>query len=88
MSSTSARLRHYLWRWKILIETTFAINALEPWEKLIFFSVLAFFSFFLFRGVCCILLSQLFIIQRRAAYYLWGNDPLRYHMRNAAVKDL
>lgn len=36
MLRDSGRIRNYLWRRKLVIETTFAINALEPWEKLIF----------------------------------------------------
>lgn len=36
MIRDSSRIRNYLWRRKLVIETTFAINALEPWEKLIF----------------------------------------------------
>ncbi|KAI6155743.1 hypothetical protein BKA82DRAFT_119950 [Pisolithus tinctorius] len=92
MLTTSSRLRHYLWRRKVLIETTFAINALEPWEKMILFSVLSLLAFLLFRGVCCIFPSQLFIVQQRAAYYLWGNDTadlaLRYHVGSGTVKDV
>ncbi|KAI6037757.1 hypothetical protein EDC04DRAFT_2100227 [Pisolithus marmoratus] len=92
MSATSSRLGHYLWRRKVLFETTFAINALEPWEKMIFFSVLSLLLFLLFRGFCRIFPSQLFVVQQRAAYYLWGNDTtdreLRYHVGSGAVKDL
>lgn len=79
MLTTSSRLRHYLWRRKILIETTFAINALEPWEKMIFFSVLSLLLFLLFRGICRIFPSQLVVVQQRAAYYLWGTTPRTGH---------
>ncbi|KAH7884639.1 hypothetical protein F5I97DRAFT_1812743 [Phlebopus sp. FC_14] len=87
----SARIRNYLWRRKIAIETTFAINALEPWEKLIFFSFLSLIAFLLFRGLC-LFPSQLFILQRRLSYYLWGyeadNHALRHWVGTSAVKDL
>ncbi|KAH0833100.1 hypothetical protein J3R83DRAFT_12093, partial [Lanmaoa asiatica] len=92
MMRDSGRIRNYLWRRKLVIETTFAINALEPWEKLIFFSVLSLLAFLLFRGVCRIFPSQLFVLQQRASYYLWGHDAddrlLRHWVAPPAVKDL
>ena len=45
MMRDSSRIRNYLWRRKLVIETTFAINALEPWEKLIFCAHYLFPSF-------------------------------------------
>ncbi|KIJ14248.1 hypothetical protein PAXINDRAFT_79551 [Paxillus involutus ATCC 200175] len=88
----SARIRNYLWRRKMVIESTFAINALEPWEKLIFFSVLSLLAFLLFRGTCRILPSQLVELQQRVSYYLWGKEVddyvLRHWVAPPAVKDL
>lgn len=108
----SGRIRNYVWRRKLAIESTFAINALEPWEKLIFcahhsyrsllrfahprprrtVSVLSLLAFLLFRGVSRICPSQLFVLQRRASYYLWGHDAdehlLRHWVAPPAVKDL
>ncbi|KAI9567352.1 hypothetical protein HD554DRAFT_991076 [Boletus coccyginus] len=92
MMRSSSRIRNYLWRRKLAIESTFAINALEPWEKLIFFSALSLLAFLLFRGVCRIFPSQLFVLQQRTSYYLWGHDAderlLRHWVAAPGVKDM
>lgn len=43
MTCDPARIRNYLWRRKLVFETTFGVNALERWEKLVFCAHLSFY---------------------------------------------
>lgn len=76
MIRDSGRIRNYLWRRKLVIETTFAINALEPWEKLIFCTHNLFHSSFLSFIIARVEQSQCYpswlfsCLEAYAAYFL------------------
>lgn len=94
-SSRTYSFRKHAWRYKVVLETTFGISILEPWEKLLFCTftqcphshrpytehaviVLSLFAS-LFTINCVRHLPLQFVrMQRRLAYYLWGNEEGMY----------
>ncbi|KAL4063561.1 hypothetical protein V8B97DRAFT_1523233 [Scleroderma yunnanense] len=85
----------YLWNSsqraeKVRFETTLGLSALEPWESAIFLTVFSLFLFLLLRGIYYTFPSYLFVMQKRAVYYLRGY-PNTVHIEvpvGATVKDL
>ncbi|KIM58344.1 hypothetical protein SCLCIDRAFT_1094275 [Scleroderma citrinum Foug A] len=66
-SSPLSRLRHYARRQYICFEATFAINAFEPWEKALFFTIFSLIFFFPLRSIYHALPSDLVV------NHLWGH---------------
>ncbi|KAH7915646.1 hypothetical protein BJ138DRAFT_997567 [Hygrophoropsis aurantiaca] len=84
--------RTYLWRRKIMLETTFGISVMEPWEKLVFFTLLSFLTVLFFTGLYRFLPQSLVQFQRRLSYYLWGHQTderaIRHWMDTSGLKEL
>lgn len=68
---TSA-VRRFLWRRQIWFESTFALSMLEPWEKILFMTVILFVSTLSVVGAIRYLPNHVAVISRRALFYLHG----------------
>lgn len=53
-------------------DSTFVFSFLEPWEYLLLLSIFTIIFFLLVVGAIRYLPPHIAIMQRRAAYYLWG----------------
>ncbi|KAH7919520.1 hypothetical protein BV22DRAFT_1022881 [Leucogyrophana mollusca] len=84
--------RTYLSHRKLMLETTFGISVMEPWEKLVFFTILSLLTLLFFTGLYRFLPQSLIDFQRRLSYYLWGHQTderaLRHWMDASAIKEL
>ncbi|KAI6013360.1 hypothetical protein PISMIDRAFT_677159 [Pisolithus microcarpus 441] len=67
-------MKDYLWRQRTKLEATLAFSMMEPWEKLLCMVIFTLFTLLLISGLYQYLPEHLFIMQRRASYYLWGQD--------------
>ncbi|KAG7095156.1 hypothetical protein E1B28_005935 [Marasmius oreades] len=65
---------YYSWRIRMWIEGTFVLHMLEPWEKLLILLIFLVSLVLLMTGVVRYLPHHLSVMQRRSAYYLWGNE--------------
>ncbi|KIM58340.1 hypothetical protein SCLCIDRAFT_128380 [Scleroderma citrinum Foug A] len=65
-------MKGYLGRQRMKFEATFAFTMLEPWEKLLCMIIFTFFTLLVLSGLYRYLPEHLFIMQKRASYYLWG----------------
>ncbi|KAG2074162.1 hypothetical protein BDR04DRAFT_195008 [Suillus decipiens] len=63
-----------VWHYKIMLETTFGISVLEPWEKLVLAIVMTLLTVLFITGCARYLIPQQFVAaQHRLSYYLWGD---------------
>jgi len=64
----------FFWRRRIWFESTFVLSLLEPWEKLLIISILAMTCMLVLTGLFKYLPQHIIIMQRRAMYYIWGQE--------------
>ncbi|ETW75459.1 hypothetical protein HETIRDRAFT_331489 [Heterobasidion irregulare TC 32-1] len=69
-----SKLGALLWRKRIWFETTFGASVLEPWEKTLFYTVLALVSTLFWAWVYKYLPHQLMSMALRARYYVSGEQ--------------
>ncbi|KAF9004589.1 hypothetical protein BDQ17DRAFT_1213966, partial [Cyathus striatus] len=69
-----SRLGLFFWRQRMWFESTFVLSMLEPWEKVLLLSILAITFTLLMSGIFTYLPRHVLLMQRRAVYYLWGQD--------------
>ncbi|KAI6009319.1 hypothetical protein EDC04DRAFT_2581609 [Pisolithus marmoratus] len=67
-------IKNYFWRQRTKLEATFAFSMMEPWEKLLCMVIFTFFTLLLISGLYQYLPEHISTMQRRASYYLWGQD--------------
>ncbi|EIW82674.1 hypothetical protein CONPUDRAFT_100974 [Coniophora puteana RWD-64-598 SS2] len=66
-------LRDYLWKKRLMVETTLATSVMEPWEKLTFLTVLFILVCWVCTGLWRYIPAQMLYTERRLTYYLWGH---------------
>ncbi|KAG5636483.1 hypothetical protein H0H81_007848 [Sphagnurus paluster] len=64
----------FFWRRRMWFESTFVLSMLEPWEKLMLLTMLGITLILVMTGLVKYLPQHLVIMQRRAVYYLWGQE--------------
>ncbi|KAG5730843.1 hypothetical protein E4T56_gene6406 [Termitomyces sp. T112] len=64
----------FFWRRRIWFESTFVSSMLEPWEKILLLTILFASVVLVVTGIYKYLPQQIFLIRRRAIYYLWGQE--------------
>ncbi|KAJ6598479.1 hypothetical protein DFH09DRAFT_876878, partial [Mycena vulgaris] len=64
----------FLWRRRMWFEATFVLSMLEPWEKLLLITIFAVLFLLVGSGIVMYLPRHLDLMQRRAVYYLWGQE--------------
>ncbi|KAF8664119.1 hypothetical protein AX16_000809 [Volvariella volvacea WC 439] len=69
-----SRLAQIFWRWRLWFESTFCLTMMEPWEKLITMAVISVLLTLLLTGLFKYLPQHLVVMQRRAVYYLFGQE--------------
>lgn len=64
----------FFWRWRVWLETTFALSMMQPWEK-VFVVVVGYVLFvLLLAGVWLYLPQHFAYVHGRTMYYLLGNE--------------
>lgn len=66
--------RRFIWRWRMLFESTFALSMFEGWEKILILALMAVFWGLLITGIYRYLPYHLEFLYRRAVYYLLGTE--------------
>ncbi|KAK7052294.1 hypothetical protein R3P38DRAFT_3172617 [Favolaschia claudopus] len=64
----------FLWRRRLWFESTFALSMLEPWEKILLLTIFAALFILVASGIIMYFPQHLAVMQRRAIYYLWGQE--------------
>ncbi|KAJ6584310.1 hypothetical protein B0H10DRAFT_1688959, partial [Mycena sp. CBHHK59/15] len=64
----------FIWRRRMWFEGTFVLSMLEPWEKILLLTLFAGLCLLVLSGIFTYLPHHLVIMQRRAVYYLWGQE--------------
>ncbi|KAF8880552.1 hypothetical protein BD779DRAFT_1446183, partial [Infundibulicybe gibba] len=69
-----SQVGRFLWRKRMWFESTFVLSMLEPWEKILLITI--FFGIFILvlTGLFRYMPRHLVEMQRRAVYYLWGQE--------------
>ncbi|EIW84083.1 hypothetical protein CONPUDRAFT_119658 [Coniophora puteana RWD-64-598 SS2] len=67
-------MRDYLWRQRVKVESTLAMSMLEPWEKLLCVIIATLFALLLMTGIYQYLPQHVSVMQKRAIYYLFGQE--------------
>ncbi|KAJ7040738.1 hypothetical protein C8F04DRAFT_913096, partial [Mycena alexandri] len=70
----NSNLGVWLWRRRIWFESTFVLSMLEPWEKILLLTIFAAFFLLVCSGIVMYFPHHLVVMQRRAIYYLWGQE--------------
>ncbi|KAJ7793935.1 hypothetical protein B0H14DRAFT_133818 [Mycena olivaceomarginata] len=70
----TSKLGVFFWRRRMWFESTFALSMLEPWEKLLLITLFAALFILVCYGMVMYFPQHLMIMQRRAVYYLWGQE--------------
>ncbi|KAJ6466913.1 hypothetical protein C8R45DRAFT_938915 [Mycena sanguinolenta] len=71
---TSGTLAVAFWRGRMWFESTFALSMLEPWEKILLLTIFATLFILVCSGIVMYFPQHLMVMQRRAVYYLWGQE--------------
>ncbi|KAJ7254632.1 hypothetical protein B0H12DRAFT_972904, partial [Mycena haematopus] len=71
---TSSKLAVVLWRGRMWFESTFALSMLEPWEKILLITIFVALFTLVCSGIVTYFPQHLVVMQRRAVYYLWGQE--------------
>ena len=71
-------LRDYLWKKRLMIETTLATSVMDPWEKLTFLTILFALMCWVLTALWHYIPAQMLHAERRLTYYLWGH-AVGYH---------
>ncbi|KAG1760388.1 hypothetical protein EV702DRAFT_985601 [Suillus placidus] len=79
-------VKDYLWRQRVKFESTLALSMLEPWEKYQF----SLLTMLVMIGLFQYLPQHVMVMQRRAIYYLWGQegDVFRSWVETPGLKEL
>ncbi|RDB26829.1 hypothetical protein Hypma_005365 [Hypsizygus marmoreus] len=64
----------FFWRRRMWFESTFVLSMLEPWEKILLLTIFAVTFILVMTGLVKYLPHHLLLMQRRAVYYLWGQE--------------
>ena len=75
-----------------MLETTFGISVMEPWEKAVFLTFVTLLTLLIAAWLYQVLPNQLFHVQHRVAYYLFGHSSGNEHVLHwgdtMSVRDL
>ncbi|KAN0131733.1 hypothetical protein V8E53_010575 [Lactarius tabidus] len=66
--------KRFIWRWRMLFESTFALSMFEGWEKILIVALMAVFWGLLITGIYRYLPYHVEFLYRRAVYYLLGTE--------------
>ncbi|KAI9429025.1 hypothetical protein H4582DRAFT_387163 [Lactarius indigo] len=77
--------RRFIWHWRMLFESTFALSMLEGWEKILVVALMSVFWGLLITGIYRYLPYHLEFLYRRAVYYLLGTEQNSVQDVGAAV---
>ncbi|KAF8269454.1 hypothetical protein EI94DRAFT_1574159 [Lactarius quietus] len=77
--------RRFIWRKRMLFESTFALSMFEGWEKILIVALMAVFWGLLITGIYRYLPYHLAFLYRRAVYYLSGTEQASGQGVEAAV---
>ncbi|EIN05472.1 hypothetical protein PUNSTDRAFT_122374 [Punctularia strigosozonata HHB-11173 SS5] len=67
-------VRRFIWRRKMWAEATFALSMLEPWEKVVVWSIFLGVAVLFLCGLYQYLPHHLDFLRRRAMYYFLGEE--------------
>ncbi|OCF36823.1 hypothetical protein I316_01419 [Kwoniella heveanensis BCC8398] len=67
-------IRRYIWDKRVLIESTFALSMMQPWEKLLIVGTLLITCLLFWVSVYTYYPSHLAYLSRRFAYYVYGDE--------------
>ncbi|KAJ8590724.1 hypothetical protein M405DRAFT_789951 [Rhizopogon salebrosus TDB-379] len=83
-------VKDYLWKQRVKFESTLALSMLEPWEKLLCLIIFSLLTLLVMIGLFQYLPQHVVVMQRRAMYYLWGQegDVLRSWVEAPGLKEL
>ncbi|KAG2756637.1 hypothetical protein CY34DRAFT_808514 [Suillus luteus UH-Slu-Lm8-n1] len=83
-------VKDYLWRQRVKFESTLALSMLEPWEKILCLIIFSLLTMLVMIGLFQYLPQHVMVMQRRAIYYLWGQegDVFRSWVENPGLKEL
>ncbi|KAG1773510.1 hypothetical protein EDD22DRAFT_206019 [Suillus occidentalis] len=83
-------VKDYLWRQRVKFESTLALSMLEPWEKILCLIIFSLLTMLVMIGLFQYLPQHVMVMQRRAIYYLWGQegDLYRSWVENPGLKEL
>ncbi|KAJ7901618.1 hypothetical protein B0H13DRAFT_2335891 [Mycena leptocephala] len=70
----TSKLGVFLWRRRMWFESTFVLSMLEPWEKILLITIFAVLFLLVCSGFVMYFPHHLVVMQRRAVYYLWGQE--------------
>ncbi|THH16311.1 hypothetical protein EW146_g4310 [Bondarzewia mesenterica] len=70
----SSHLGAFLWRKRVWLEVTFGVSVLEPWEKILYITVLTVLSSLFGIWIYKYLPHQLSTTYARARYYVSGQE--------------
>ncbi|THU98583.1 hypothetical protein K435DRAFT_660532, partial [Dendrothele bispora CBS 962.96] len=70
---SNSLLAYRLWRINMWVSCTFGLTVMEPWERYLVWTIFLVLFTFCVVGMVRLLPSQLILIHRRTAYYLWGH---------------
>ncbi|KAF9450370.1 hypothetical protein P691DRAFT_665454 [Macrolepiota fuliginosa MF-IS2] len=73
-SKDASSLRMFLWRQRMWFESTFVLSMLEPWEKVLLLSIIGISFLLIVTALFKYLPHHIDVMQRRAVYYLWGQE--------------
>ncbi|KAG1781577.1 hypothetical protein EV702DRAFT_962474 [Suillus placidus] len=83
-------VKDYLWRQRVKFESTLALSMLEPWEKVLCLIIFSLLTMLVMIGLFQYLPQHVMVMQRRAIYYLWGQegDVFRSWVETPGLKEL
>ncbi|KAJ7621190.1 hypothetical protein FB45DRAFT_798945 [Roridomyces roridus] len=64
----------FFWRWRMWVESTFALSMLEPWEKILLITIFSVLFFLICSGIVMYFPRHLRQMHGRVMYYLWGQE--------------
>jgi len=68
-------LAAFIWRKRMLVETTMGLMLLEPWEKILMMTIMFILLSLFVTGVVTLVPQSIVLIEKRSAYYLFGHEP-------------
>ncbi|WVR07083.1 hypothetical protein IAU60_004122 [Kwoniella sp. DSM 27419] len=66
--------RRFIWDKRVLIESTFALSMMQPWEKVLIVGTLFITLLLFWVSVYSYYPSHLAYLSRRFAYYVYGDE--------------
>ncbi|KAF9465887.1 hypothetical protein BDZ94DRAFT_1132914, partial [Collybia nuda] len=70
----TSKIGIFFWRRRVWFESTFVLSMLEPWEKVMLMTIFVSLYILVLTGLFRFLPRHLVVMQRRAVYYLWGQE--------------